>query len=188
MEKIASKLTDSIYKSNPALTDIELKKIKFGLECFLSEISKILIYFTVFIMMSLTKYFFLALFPFMILRAAAGGYHEKTYLGCLINSFILMFIIVLVGVNVQILLQLKCIFMLLSFVFIIIYAPVDHYNKPIINKGRRNNLKLISIGIFILLVSIGIFLGGKLGNTILVSVFIESATLPLGYYFNKREQ
>ncbi|QGU94931.1 accessory regulator AgrB [Clostridium bovifaecis] len=187
MEKIASKLTDSIYKNNPALTDLELKKIKFGLECFLSEISKILIYFTIFRIFSLTKYFLLALFPFMTLRAAAGGYHEKTYLKCLINSFILMFTIVLIGIKTGLPMYLKGIFILLSLAFIIIYAPVDHYNKPIISKDRRNNLKFTSIGIFILLVLIGIFLGGKLGNTILASVFIESATLPLGYYFNKRK-
>jgi accessory gene regulator B len=188
VEKIAKRLTNVIYKSNSSLTDIELKKIEFGLECFLSEVSKILIYLAVFSMLSLTKYFLLALFSFSILRSTAGGYHDNTYLQCLINSFILMCIIIVCGTRLTLSTYIKSIIILLSIIFIIIYAPVDHYNKHIISKSRRNSLKFISICIFTLLAAVSIFLGGSVGKIILFSIFVESITLPLGYYFNRKEK
>lgn len=188
MKKIAKKLTNIIYENNSSLTNIELKKIEFGLECFLSEISKILIYLVVFSILSLTKYFVLALLSFTILRSTAGGYHDNTYLQCLINSFILMCIIIMCGTKLTLSAYVKGIIILLSIVLIIIYAPVDHYNKPIISESRRNRLKIISLCIFILLAGISIFLRGSAGKVILFSIFVESITLPLGYYFNRKEK
>lgn len=186
MGKLAKKLAVAIQRNNPNLTEIEIKKIQFGLECFFSESSKIIIYFIVFYLLSLTSYFIIGVIFFAVLRAAAGGYHEDTYFRCLFSSFVIFAVIVYSGANLTLSLYYKLAIELISILLVWIYAPVDHPNKPIISNDRRKSLKYISMFVFVLLAIIGLLIGGKLGNTAIMALFLESITLPMGYYKNKR--
>lgn len=185
LKKIAVKLTSMIYENNPSFSELDIKKIQFGLECFFSDGSKMLIYFIFFSLLHLTMYYLIAVIFFVTLRVVAGGYHEETYTRCIISSFILFLIMVFGGTMIILPLHIKAPLVVLCASLIYIYAPVDHPNKPIISKERRQRLKIKSIFIYVILLLISFLLVGKLQNTAFIALVVESIMLPIGYYKNK---
>lgn len=185
MKKIAVKLTSMICENNPSFTELDIKKIQFGLECFLSDGSKMLIYFIFFSLLDLTIYYLIAVIFFVTLRVVAGGYHEETYTRCIVSSFILFLVMVFGGTMLILPLYIKATLVILSISLIYIYAPVDHPNMPIISETRRHYLKIKSIFTYIILLLISFLLIGKVGNTAFIALVVESIMLPLGYNKNK---
>jgi accessory gene regulator B len=185
MKKVAIALTNVIYKNNPSFSELDVKKIQFGLECFFSDSSKMLIYLILFSFFGLTKYYIIATIFFVTLRTVAGGYHEKTYIRCFISSFTLFLIMLYGGTMLEMQIYIKAFLALISLILICKYAPVDHPNKPIISEVRRKKLKIKSIIAYIIMLGISFFIGGKHGSTAFMALFVESISLPIGYYRNK---
>jgi accessory gene regulator B len=63
---------------------------------------------------------------------------------------------------------------------------VDHPNKPIISEERRRKFKINSIITYAIMLGISFLIGGKYGNTAFMALVVESITLPIGYYKNKK--
>ena len=186
MKKIAQVLTKQIYKNSPSFSELDLKKIQFGLECFFSDTSKMIIYLMLFSLLGLTKYYLISAAFFVILRTVAGGYHEKTYVRCLVSSLILFLIMVYGGTMLEIPTYIKLFLAVTCLLLIYIYAPVDHPNKPIISEERRRKFKINSIITYAIMLGISFLIGGKVGNTAFMALVVESITLPIGYYKNKK--
>ncbi len=53
MSKVISCLVNQISKTNPEFSDLDLKKIEYGLICIFDEIIKIILYFIIFWLFSL---------------------------------------------------------------------------------------------------------------------------------------
>lgn len=186
LNKIANTITEKICYYNPRFTDREKKLISFGMECALSEVSKVIIYFIVFLAFSLQEYFFVAMVVFYIARAFAGGYHSETYLQCLITTFTIFLIIITFGRYVELNMLMKITLLAISLVLTMIFAPVDHPNKPILNKKRRFILKALSV-LFIMFVGVlAMFLNSRLSGTVVYAYSVEAILLPIGYYVNKK--
>lgn len=75
---------------------------------------------------------------FFIIRTIAGGFHAKSYKACHILSLAthLFFILIVKVVPSVFHLQTTLILNLFSIVIILIFAPVDHPNKPFIKKEK----------------------------------------------------
>lgn len=65
----------------------EKKLQEYYWKCFISEFSKIIIFFVVFMLLNLTREYIVALVCLMVLRNHGGGLHCKHYLSCLLVSF-----------------------------------------------------------------------------------------------------
>jgi len=83
----------SINKTYKTPSDLayEKKLREYYLKAFLSEFSKILIFFLAALYLHIVKEYFAALFYLMILRNNGGGLHFKHYARCLIVSFGFLF-------------------------------------------------------------------------------------------------
>ncbi|MEW9125210.1 MAG: accessory gene regulator B family protein [Thermotaleaceae bacterium] len=186
MERLAQNLTNLIHCNKPELSDLEIKKIKFGLECFLGETSKFLLYLMIFGFFSLTKEFLLATVFFCVPRTYAGGFHADTYWSCFFTSLAILSSIIVIGSNVVFVLDMKYILILLTFILVWIYAPVDHPNKPIISEQRRKNLKYVSLAIVTLFTGISFVVSVEYGGIATVALFVEALSLPIGEFAKRR--
>jgi accessory gene regulator B len=180
MEILAKKITGLITTNNSNLTNLEIKKIEFGLTCIISELSKIFMFLIIFSIFSVVEYFLMGLAFFCSLRLVAGGYHDKTYWRCFVTSLTIFTIIVLAGNNIYLNMIQRILLILISLILIWRYAPVDHPNKPIISEARRKRLRISSIAACLFLGAISFLLQNDLSVAAATAIFLEGLTLPLG--------
>lgn len=185
MERIAMILTNKIRTANPNFTDLQIRTICFGLECLLSELTKFIIYSAIFASLGVIQYYFIALVFFCILRGFIGGFHNEKYWQCMITTFLIFLLTVLIGKFVIIAFTIKVVLLILSVIAIVIYAPVDHPNKPIINDKRRMTLKYLSVGIFFILGIIALFLQEPYSTTATTALVFAVILLPVGFFIKK---
>ena len=186
MENLAQNITNLIVKNNSNLTNLQILKIKFGLECILGETTKFLAYLIIFSIFSVTKFFIIASFFFCSLRVVAGGYHEDTYWRCFFTTFFIFLISITIGVKIYLPIDARIILFILSIFLVWFCAPVDHPNKPILSDLRRKKLRYVSLIVIISLGSISLFLSSGQAITAIVSLFIQTLLLPIGIFSQRR--
>lgn len=138
--------------TNIGLTDIyEIDKIRYGLEVFYGEFSKLLIMIIFAILLGKLPAFILMITLLMLIRPFIGGSHSKTFLSCMIKSnlsFIAIYYLSNILHSINIIIHL-----VLILVFIIIirsFKPVNPLRNTI--KTEYKNLKFKNIITFVLLV------------------------------------
>lgn len=177
--KISNFLSDYIIKAGD-FKSLEKIKIRYGIECIVSEISKLIIYFIIFSLFSLTKEFIIAALFFIIFRIYSGGFHQDTYFKCFITSFLLLLIIIKLPDLIYFTLTTKIILLAITYILTFIYSPVDHPNKRIKSIEQRKKIKNFSIIILIILSIVSLILSPSLSNISISALFIQSITLPIG--------
>lgn len=81
---------------------------------------------------------------FATLRRCTGGYHANTRFGCMLMTIIIYMVVLLIQqirvstFTIQIVFILFLLFYLLVF---IVYAPIEHRNKPLTDKQRKSYKK-----------------------------------------------
>ncbi|RKD30544.1 hypothetical protein BET03_04185 [Thermohalobacter berrensis] len=185
MGRLAEIISKSIKENNPNLDRIQILKIRYGLECLLNELSKIIIYIFIFAFFDLLEHFFVALLFFCIIRAFSGGYHANTYWGCFFLTLGIFSTSILLGVSFSLPMYFKVFVIAISIIIAAILAPVDHPNKPILSAKRRKILKYVSIIVVISLWSISFLLPKLLSNIAIITILLQTLTLPLGKILNK---
>jgi Membrane protein putatively involved in post-translational modification of the autoinducing quorum-sensing peptide len=186
MERLAEKIKNAICINNPNLSSEQADTIKFGLECALNEISKIIAYLIIFSIFSLADYYIVALLFFCILRLFAGGYHADTYAACFIVSFFVLSIGILTGFLFGLPIEIRISLIAVSIILAWIYAPMDHPNKPIIDIKRRRIFKYLSVLAILILSAVSFALEKGYGATAVMSVFLEALSLPFGEIKKRR--
>jgi len=186
MQRIVGAIVNGIVgSSGKNYTELQIKTMKFGLETLLNEIVKFLIYFAIFAALSLLPYYLTACIFAFLIRFFAGGYHSDTLLGCLITSFITFLLIVLGGTMISIGVCWKTALAFSSIAVTVLYAPVDHPNKPIVNPDRRKRFRTASIVTAVLLSIIGLALPGSYSNVSILGIFITALMIPAGHFKNR---
>lgn len=180
MSKFISCLVKKISESNPEFSDLEIKKIEYGLVCTLGEITKLIPYFIIFWLFSLQQYYTVALIFFCLIRLFAGGYHAKTYWGCFFISLVIFGIIIVVGKYISFNNNILILLLVISFILVCIFSPVDNINKRIKSKERRLKLKYCSIIITLSLSLLCYFLPYKFLNTAVVSIISATILMMVG--------
>jgi accessory gene regulator B len=115
----------------------------------------------------------------------AGGYHSNTYWGCFFVTLIGISIAVFGGVYFEMSIYTKYIIFIISVIITVIYAPIDHFNKPIISVERRKRFKLYSIASFLFFGSLSLMIESELSAVGLIGLMIEAISLPAGYYLQR---
>lgn len=185
MDEFIGSIVKEISKTNPQFSDLELKKMEYGLLCIFDEITKIIPYYIIFLLFSLEKYYIVILIFFCPIRLFSGGYHAKTYWRCFFISFITFLGIIIIGKHVSFNNVILITSLIISFILVFIFAPVDNVNKRIKSNKRRIMLKYISIIITFLLSMACYFIPHKFLNTAIISIFWAVVTMMLGKINNK---
>ncbi|MBV7273886.1 accessory gene regulator B family protein [Clostridium sp. PL3] len=145
MGNFISCLVKEISKTNSQFSDLELKKMEYGLTCLWDEITKLIPYFIIFWLFSVQGYYIVTLIFFCPIRLFTGGYHAKTYWGCFFISFVIFSLIIVIGKYISFNTTILIAALIISFILVCIYSPVDNINKRIKSKETRMKLKRFSI-------------------------------------------
>ena len=88
---------------------------------------------------------------FIFLRKSAGGFHAKTHLGCcsILAAVLGIFIVLIKFVHIEEYPIVSLAAVVFSIIMILRFAPLEHENKPITEKGktrlRKNSIVLALI-------------------------------------------
>lgn len=157
-KRLSVAITDSFIRND--IIPAKKKEIyKYGFEVLIST----LVYTAIFIAISvITKTIVPSLvfwIGFFIVRTISGGFHAKTYLSChllfLINHLVAICILKLCPVAAQV--PTAYVLSMISAILMLIFAPVDHPNKPFIKSERKRFRKYSCIfAVLLLIVSVSV--------------------------------
>lgn len=82
------------------------------------------------------------------LRIWLGGLHSKSWLGCLITTCCCFFAIHGAVEHIPVEPILLVVFVGMGGLAVLLFAPVDHLNKPILSEGKRKRMKWIGLTVY----------------------------------------
>ena len=194
IDKICEYLTGAIRKKMPEIDDERAEVIMYGLQLLIGEVPKLILLFTVAIVLKigwLVIFAYLTMLPYKIV---AGGFHLKTHIGCTIGTFVVYFGNSILSQNITFepiytKYIIAGLIWILSIIMISLYAPADTINLPILRKKERNAKRILSyIFASITLICSLIIKNEVLSNILLFNVLIESISISrLAYMLTKNE-
>ncbi|MBO5388954.1 MAG: accessory gene regulator B family protein [Lachnospiraceae bacterium] len=157
------------------LTQYEKSILLFFIKGTLSDLSKSLIFFFVFFILGFLKEFFYGLFFLFLFRIFSGGIHCKTYLKCLLVSFVILSSGIGWGCYILIPHRYAIILATLCGIITVLLTPTLAPTRPAPSKKNKNRAKLhegIVIFLFIILLTFkyNVFVNIGLGMLILHTI------------------
>ena len=179
IDKICEFLVSKIRKSMPEIDDEKAEIILYGIQLIVGEIPKIFILFGLSFLLGIGWYTIFAYVAIMPYRAASGGFHLKSHLGCILgtslfyygNVFLSKFLVLN---NFQ---KYGLIFFTLIFgiIMVTLYAPADTENVPILSKKERKTKKILSYITLILTLAVaGIVQDRIISNILIIGTIVQT--------------
>ncbi len=178
-----SKKCIEIIKNNLNKTEEDLEKIQYGIDVILINIFKLIILFLTAYLLGILKYTVIAFISFAILRGFASGVHANSSINCIIMNYIIFLGNVYLSLNFLISKVWMMIIFIISIIFVILYAPADTEERPLISKKVRDALKIKAILIVLFFSIITLAMKNSIyANLITYSIFEESILItPIMY-------
>lgn len=143
-QKVLNKCV-SFIQSYYTYSDLELEKLKYGLEGIYLTLTKTLIILALALLLGTFKETLLTIVLFAIIRFFCFGFHAEKSYQCLIISIIEFNLLPLLILNIDISYQIIVIICLLAVVNFLIFAPADTVKRPLPNKKKRIIRKTFSV-------------------------------------------
>ncbi len=118
------------------------EKLLYGLEGLYLSITKLVIIFSLALLLNFFKQFCFVLVLFNILRFPGFGFHAGSSKVCLIFSTILIFGLPFAIWHIQLSSVLKFVLCLFSICAFMVYAPADTKKRPLTNQKKRSIRKI----------------------------------------------
>lgn len=135
--------------NNQIISNEDRDIYKYGLEVFISLLTKIILLTTIAYILNITVEMTIFAATFFILRISAGGYHAKTFLGCFIATAIFIFFTIGILKIISIPFYFTLIILAVANILIFLYAPADTPNKVLTQKEysiyRKRSLKFATL-------------------------------------------
>ena len=172
IEKFCQFILKKMRKKMPEITDEQGEIILYGLQLIIGEVPKMILLFGISFICGFGLEMVFAYFAIMPYRAASGGFHLHTHLGCIIGSAVFYYgnvliskFLVLGSIEKYILVALSLIFGILM---VSMYAPADTENVPIISKKERKTKKILSYITLILTLMVAVIIPNQVYSNILI--------------------
>lgn len=173
----------SIHESNPDYDEIKLAELRYGLEGFYLSVTKLIVIFTIAIILGIFKEMLIMLIIFNILRTTGFGLHATKSWICLVSSTSVFIGLPYVATMLIVPTSFKYLLAVASTILIFMYAPADTKKRPLIKKNKRDIYKFITTISCIILNIISLIIDNYvLSNLILFGIWTEVIMiLPLTY-------
>jgi len=190
---LAKRITASVIRyisaHCPDKSEEDLEIIGYGLEGIIITVPKIVFIFAVGYLLNILQPLFFAILSFGILRSFASGVHLKNDWACLFFSTVVFLSITYAGIYVPLPRLINISMFLVSFILLVLYAPADTEERPLVVPRIRQELKVLSLIFTGLMFIIMLLLpsGHVIGNIFAWSAVAESVmTTPAIYYILNR--
>ena len=141
IDKICQYLTNRIRKEMPEIDDERAEVIMYGLQVIIGEIPKVFIILAIAYLLGIFKAALISMLIIAPYRCVSGGFHVKTHIGCIINTFFLYGGTAILAEHIVVQGNAKYILAFavwaFSMIMIKLYAPADTENVPILRKQER---------------------------------------------------
>ena len=173
----------NFIKSKKKITNLEEKKLLYGLEAFYNLFTKTIVLIILAIIFDCLKELILLTFIYSTLRLYGFGIHAKTSLQCWFTTLPIYIGGCLFIRYCELPIVILHILWIFSFISFILFAPADTPARPLIHKEKRIRAKILSIVILLFYLFIFIIYPNKLiNNTILYGLLMECISInPLVY-------
>lgn len=181
--KILNYCIKVVQKNYPDYDNDKIEIIRYGLEGIYLTFTKIVVLFTLSLVLGKFKKLLLLLLFYNVIRFSAFGLHAKKSLQCLIMSTVLFIGGIYLCDYISIPLLLKSFLCVVCILLIARYAPADTEKRPLINRKKRQRFKVISLlSAMIFSILIILFTDSYISNYLLVGM-IEATLmiLPISY-------
>lgn len=171
IKRLSTIISGYLEDKNSSLSKKDVLKIQYTLEAILSDLSKFIIIFLIFLLLKEVSLFFLAFVILNSTRPLLGGIHCKTYYGCLIWSLLyFMTILLFTKLSPELNISFYIVFFIMSFIITLIFAPCPNEKRPVKNKATLKTLSLISLTFWIIFFSVSTL---QIRNCIVISVLLQ---------------
>ena len=172
IDKICLSITNKIRKEMPEVDDERAEAIEYGLHIIIGEIPKNFIVLGIAYLIGVFRLTLLTVILLLPYRAVSGGFHLKTHIGCIINTSLFYYGVVLASKYIilqpiykYILISLVLIF---GIIMVTLYAPADTENLPIISIKERKRKKILSYVFLVLMLISSLFINNNSISNILI--------------------
>ena len=163
--------------------DLKLKRLRYGLEGMYSLIVKLSVVIIISIITNTIRETLLFLLFYAGIRTFSYGMHAKSNIACWITTITIYNIIPILLSSISVPRYIGYIILGIALISMILWAPADTPNKPLIRKKQRQKCKILSI-IIVLIYTI-IYLMNKtliINNALLYALTIQIIFInPLTY-------
>ena len=172
-----------IKKYYPNYDDIKIAEIKYGLEGMYLTITKLVIIFSIALMLNIYKEMLLLLIFFNIMRTTGFGLHATKSWICLLSSTLIFIGLPFVSKIIIISLPIKIILGALAIILVYKYAPADTKKRPLINPKTRRKLKIKTIFRTTILIIFAIIIKNNIiSNLAIFGIYTEIILIiPISY-------
>ncbi|MGE5627770.1 MAG: accessory gene regulator B family protein [Solirubrobacterales bacterium] len=187
-EKI-SKTCAKFVSKNLEITEDELEKIEYGAQVIFVNLVKLIILFLIASILRVANYTCIAIISFASIRIFASGIHADSNIKCTITNILLFLGNVYFSMNIVLNKYMNITILALSLLLVILYAPADTEDRPLLSKRLRKKLKIYSITITLFMGAMAIKCESDVFSNLIIFSVLEASLLitPISYYiFNKR--
>lgn len=187
--RISRRITDMIADMHKGLSEDEIEKINYGLMILISNSFKLFVILLIAALLGVFKLALITFFVFGILRTFAGGVHAKTSLQCLLSVMFIYFAVIYGAIYIPCTNLEKFLLFTVNIVLIMLFAPADTVEKPIIGEKHRRNLRYMALATMLILYVISLFSTEIVSKVIIFASFAECLTItPVAYIIARAEK
>lgn len=184
---LENKIVGYIKKYKCMITADDEEILRYGIQIYYFNISKLLILLAVSIILDIFAKTCIAFLLIAILKRFAYGFHADTFWSCLVITFVNIFSIVYLS-ELSFDFLIKIVLAVISLILFALYAPADTEKRPLVDSKKRIKLKIKTISAAILYFLLSLFTNEALSNMLVLSlIFIGFNTCPVLYILFKKE-
>lgn len=193
IDKMCQNIVKQMQKQMPEIDDEKAEIILYGIQLLLGEVPKMIILFALGFVLGIGWYTLIAFIAIMPYRAASGGFHLKSHLGCILgtsafyygNVYLSKFILLSSIQKYSLIIGA----LILGIIMVHLYAPADTESVPIISKNERRKKKILSyITLIVTLFVATIIQDNIISNIFIFGVIIQSTMISkIAYKITKNE-
>lgn len=194
IDNICLLLTKKIREEMPDVDDERAEVINYGLHLIIGELPKNFIILGLSYFLGVFKLTLLTVILLLPYRAASGGFHLKTHIGCIVGTTLIYCGVAKISnyiiFNNQI---IKIIIALSVWIFgmimVHLYAPADTESVPILSQKERKQKKMLSYIFLSMAMMIACIIPNNvISNILIFGYFIQSITITrLAYKLTKNK-
>lgn len=186
LNKIAYKIANKLL-ANKAIKEEVLDIYVYGLELLLSSIFSAGVIITIGTLLGRFTETVAFLITFSVLRSFTGGYHANSYWKCSVITLSVFGIVIILSEIISVQLFWYGILTIIGILLLLIFAPVDNPNKRL-TVEQKSKFKIVSLGVFAVIITIGLCLNLIHSNINDVIFFALIADIFLLFIKNPKER
>lgn len=169
-------------------SETDKKIVHYGLETIYIFITKLLFITIISLFFGITKEMYIYMVLYFFLRHYSSGLHLATSHGCTIFSSLLFISLPIICKSVNLNIFTRFVLGIASTIVFALFSPADTHKKPILNKEKRKKLKLKSLTICIIYLTLLLFLKNEfILNCITISMVMQGFLIsPIAYKIFKQ--